>query len=272
MALGLFHSLFLGFIQGLTEFLPVSSSGHLVLFQRFFGLEEPELFFDICLHLGTLGAVCFFFRRDIAALGQAILAAVACRGKLGDLSPEERSELAMVGLILAGSVPTAVLGVIIKEHSHVIFSSLLVVGGMLCITALLLSATALIPMEGDRKITLPKALLIGLIQGMAVLPGLSRSGSTIALALFMGGSRERAARFSFLLSIPAIVGASLLAILDISSTVLPPWWVILSGTAMAAVTGYLALRFLVYIVGRGKLHVFAPYCLVVGVAALVVGW
>lgn len=250
----------------------MSSSGHLVLFQRFFGLEEPELFFDICLHVGTLGAVCLFFRRDIAALGQAILAAVSCRGKVATMSPEERSELSMVGLILAGSLPTAVLGIIIKGYSQSIFSSLVLVGCMLCFTSLLLSATALIPQGQDRKITLPKALLIGLIQGMAVMPGLSRSGSTIALALFMGGSRERAARFSFLLSIPAIVGASVLAILDIGSASLPPWWVVASGTAVSAVTGYLALRFLVYIVGRGKLHVFAPYCLVVGVAALVVGW
>jgi len=262
----------LGFIQGLSEFLPVSSSGHLVLFQRFFGLKEPELFFDICLHVGTLGAVCLFFRRDIAALGHAIRAAIVCRGKVASLSPTERSDLAMVGLILAGSLPTAVCGLIIKGYSQTIFSSLFLVGGMLCLTSVLLFATAFIPQGQDQRITLPKALLIGMVQGMAVMPGLSRSGATIALALFLGGSRQRAARFSFLLSIPAIVGASLLAILDISSAAMPPWGVIAAGTAVSAVTGYLALRFLVYIVGRGKLHLFAPYCLVVGVAVLVAGW
>jgi len=270
--LGLFHSIFLGFIQGLTEFLPVSSSGHLVLFQRFFGLHEPELFFDICLHVGTLGAVCLFFRRDIVALVKAVLALLASGGKVNSLSVEVQEELTMVGMILAGSVPTAIIGVVIKGFSETVFSSLALVGAMLCVTAGLLVATAMVPQDRDQKITLPKALFIGLIQGMAVFPGLSRSGSTIALALFFGVSRERAARFSFLLSIPAIVGASLLAILDLSKETLPSWGLIAAGTAVSAVTGYLALRFLVYIVGRGKLHFFAPYCLILGLAALVAGW
>jgi undecaprenyl-diphosphatase len=272
MVLGLFHALFLGFIQGLTEFLPVSSSGHLVLFQRFFGLLEPELFFDICLHVGTLGAVCLFFRRDIAALIKAVLALLACKGKAASLPPETQEELAMVGMILAGTVPTGVLGLVIKGFSATVFSSLPLVGAMLCVTAGLLLATAWVPGGRDQKITLPKALLIGLIQGVAVLPGLSRSGSTIVLALFLGMSRERAARFSFLLSIPAIAGASLLAVLDLSGGAVPPWGMIAAGTAVSAVTGYLALRFLVYIVGRGKLHFFAPYCLLLGLVALVVGW
>ncbi|WP_300669398.1 undecaprenyl-diphosphate phosphatase [Desulfoluna sp.] len=270
--LGLLHSLFLGFIQGLTEFLPVSSSGHLVLFQRFFGLHEPELFFDICLHVGTLGAVCLFFRRDIAGLVKATLAWIACRGQVASMSPAQREDLILVGLILAGSVPTAILGLVIKEFSQMIFASLALVGVMLCLTAGLLAATALIPQGRDQKLTLPKALLIGLIQGVAVLPGLSRSGSTIVLALFLGVSRERAARFSFLLSIPAIVGASLLSLLDISAVSGPGWGVIAAGTAVSAVTGYLALRLLVYIVGQGKLHFFAPYCLIVGLIALAVGW
>ena len=268
----LIHSIVLGFIQGLTEFLPVSSSAHLVLFQRLFGLSEPELFFDICLHVGTLGAVCIFFRKEIASLCLAVLSWGAAGGKTAALDPETREELAMVGMILVGSVPTAVLGIIIKQFSQEIFSSLVVVGVMLCLTAGLLLTTTLTNQGARKKVTFPLALLIGFVQGIAVLPGLSRSGSTIALALFFGVSRERAARFSFLLSIPAIVGASLLALFDISGGPIPPWGLIAVGTAFSAVTGYLSLRFLVYIVGRGKLHVFAPYCFVVGVVALVVGW
>ncbi len=178
----------------------------------------------------------------------------------------------MVGLILIGSVPTAIIGLVIKGFSDTIFSSLFLVGGMLCLTAGLLLATLLIPREGTRKITLPLALLIGLIQGMAVLPGLSRSGSTITLALFFGVSRARAARFSFLLSIPAIVGASFLELLDISGGALPSWGIIAAGTLISALTGYLALRFLVYIVGQGKLHLFAPYCLILGIITLIIGW
>ena len=265
------HSLFLGFIQGLTEFLPVSSSGHLVIFQRLFGLDQPELFFDICLHVGTLGAVCLFFRKDILGLIQAIIAWVTCRGKTKSLPLDTRENLSMVVLILAGSVPTAILGLVIKGFSETIFASLPLVGVMLCLTAGLLLATLWAPKEGTQKITLPLALLIGLIQGVAVLPGLSRSGSTITLALFFGVSRDRAARFSFLLSIPAIVGASFLELLDISTAAPIPWGVIAAGTAISAVTGYMALRFLVYIVGQGKLHLFAPYCLIVGVIAIVVG-
>lgn len=174
-------------------------------------------------------------------------------------------------MILAGSLPTALIGLVLKGFSETIFSSLALVGGMLCLTAGLLVATALIPQDRDQPLTLPKALLIGVIQGMAVMPGISRSGSTIALALFFGISRERAARFSFLLSIPAIVGACLLALMDLSAEARPDWGLIAAGTAVSAVTGYLALRFLVYIVGRGKLHLFAPYCLILGLCAMVAG-
>lgn len=268
----LFQSLFLGFVQGLTEFLPVSSSGHLVLFQHLFGLREPELLFDLCLHVGTLGAVCLFFRRDIVALVKAVLALVACGGRLSVLSAEVKEELSMVGMILAGSVPTAVLGLMIKGVAETVFSSLFLVGAMLCLTAGLLAATALGPQDRGQRLSLPKALLIGLVQGIAVMPGLSRSGSTIAVALFLGVSRDRAARFSFLLSIPAIVGATLLTALDIAGNALPSVGVIAAGTAVSAVTGYLALRFLVYIVGRGKLHLFAPYCFLLGLGALLAGW
>jgi undecaprenyl-diphosphatase len=262
----------LGVLQGLTEFLPVSSSGHLVLGQRFFGLTEPELLFDISLHIGTLLAVVLVFFREIAAILSALVRIPALLAQCGGWRPmlQRNEPVRTAFLIVVGSVPTAVLGLGFHRAADRIFASLPIVGAMLLVTGALLWATRRRSV-GDRTVssmTVKDALIIGLLQGFAILPGISRSGATISAALFLGVERSTAGRFSFLLSLPAIVGALLLEVRGgISSTASGP--TVLLGAVVAAATGALALVALLRIVKSGHLHRFAPYCWALGAAVLV---
>jgi undecaprenyl-diphosphatase len=266
------EAIVLGVIQGLTEFLPVSSSGHLVLFQNLFGLKEPELLFDICLHVGTLAAVMIVFYRDIleilTALVQIPWRMRSAGGfiRLCQIDPAMRMAL----LIVIGSIPTAIIGLLFKEISDRLFGSTLIVGGMLIITGILLWLTRRIR-GGGRPVattTLKDALIIGIVQGLAILPGISRSGSTISTALFLGVDRKVAGRYSFLLSIPAIVGALVLGLdaPELQTTI--PLGTIVAGSVVSALVGWLALVILLRVVDRGQLHRFAPYCWIVGIVTL----
>lgn len=265
----------LGAIQGLTEFLPISSSGHLVLFQKLFGLHEAQLFFDVCLHIGTLIAVVAFFHREIQSLLASMVRflSLGLKRRLTFRRINEDGAMKLAMLIIVGSVPTAVIGLFLKGHADRIFASVFLVGWMLLVTGLLLWATRRLRGEGRGipEFTISMALLIGFVQGVAILPGISRSGSTIAVALFLGLNRPTAARYSFLLSIPAILGALLLSLRDLSGAAAftPP---VLIGAATACVVGYLALALLVYIVNRGRMHLFAPYCWLAGLTALFFGY
>ncbi|MBT3312324.1 MAG: undecaprenyl-diphosphate phosphatase [Desulfobacterales bacterium] len=278
-----FQSVMLGVIQGLTEFLPVSSSGHLVLFQRLFGLKEPELLFDVCLHIGSLVAVIIFFRKDIWAIIVSVIRStglVFSSGiKLQDLYKDPDFKMAV--LIIAGSVPTALIGFFLQKVAERLFSSIILVGFMLIATGIVLFLTGVLiryksKMETKEKdingFLLKDSLIIGIIQGMAIIPGISRSGTTIAIGLFLGLDKETAARYSFLLSIPAIFGAGLLTLKDLPAEGGNPIGVILTGTLVSCIVGYFALKFLVYIVKQGNLYLFAPYCWIVGLITLFVGW
>lgn len=273
------QAVILGVVQGLTEFLPVSSSGHLVLGQHLFGIQEADLLFDVSVHLATLGAVCLFFRREIAGLLRAcprLLRVLFRPAALKDLAASD-PEARMVLFILAGSVPTGLIGLPLSKFSDTLFSSVPLAGVCLLITAGLLWTTRRAGHgDGDagpeapvHDLTLFRALVIGTVQGIAILPGISRSGSTIVAGLFLGLSREMAARFSFLLCIPAILGAQILGMRHVSLSAIPA--PVFLGMASAAVTGYAALTLLVYIVNRGRLFVFAPYCAAVGLLAVGLG-
>jgi undecaprenyl-diphosphatase len=267
-----FQAIALGIVQGLTEFLPVSSSGHLVLLQHWFGLREPELAFDISVHVGTLAAVVLFFRRDIGAIVAALFGFLrrlsAGRATWSEITVED--DLRMAWLIAAASVPTALIGIGFHEIADRLFGSVALVGLALLVTCLLLVATrrAAVRRHTMAEFSLAAALTIGVIQGVAIIPGISRSGATIALGLILGLSRDTAARFSFLLSIPAICGAALIGAGELASGGGPPPATVALGTAVSALVGYAALWMLVYIVRRGRLHLFAPYCALVGILAL----
>lgn len=255
-----FQALWLGVIQGLTEFLPVSSSGHLVLAQKLLGLQEPELLFDVSVHVGTLLAVVIYFWPDLWSMARGLWAR----------DQEGRQGRRLLWLVVAGSVPTALLGLFLKDWFEAMFASTAAVGVALLITGGLLLATRWVP-RGDRGLERTgtgRALLVGLAQGLAITPGISRSGSTISVGLMLGLERRLAAHFSFVLSVPAIMGALLLQLLHLDATRQVNLAPLLVGAAASAVTGYLALRFLLRVVQRGKLHLFAPYCLLLGIAAL----
>lgn len=273
--MGPFEAILLGAIQGLTEFLPISSSGHLVLFQHLLGFRQPEILFDVCLHVGTLTAVCVVFFKEIVHILTTVLRLPAKSRAAGGLKNLYRTDEAfrIAALICIGSVPTAALGLAFHQFAERIFTSVALVGFMLLVTGCLLWFTRAAPGQGRPvlRMTAKDALLVGLAQGMAILPGISRSGATISAALYAGVDRHTAGRYSFLLSIPAILGALVLeADASISQTTIPAGIMLLGASAAAAV-GYAALRILLFVVHRGKIYRFAPYCWLAGAAALLIG-
>jgi undecaprenyl-diphosphatase len=266
----------LGIIQGLTEFLPVSSSGHLVIIQHLFGLKGPELFFDICVHIGTLLAVIIVFRQEIRelmrSLGHLVWLIFVEDAHFENLF--ENSEFKMLLLVFFGFFPTALLGVVFHEIGPQLFSSVVIVGLMLIITGGLLWLTRRVKQEGGglESFSIRTALIIGLVQGLAIMPGISRSGSTIALGLFLGLNRELSARYSFMLAIPAILGAGILSLHGLAADPNVDYKIALIGAAVSFVVGYFALMSLLQLVKKAKLYLFAPYCWAMGIAALFLSW
>ena len=266
----------LGIIQGITEFLPVSSSGHLVIFQHLFGLKEPELFFDISVHMGTLVAVIIFFRKEIQTIAVSLVRFSSLYFKkdvsFSYIYEDPNTKLAF--LIVIGSIPTAILGLLFHRVADQLFSSAFIAGFMLIVTGCFLWSTRWIKKKSGNidHFSIKAALTIGLVQGIAIMPGISRSGSTITAGLFLGLNRETAARYSFLLSIPAILGAEVLTLKDLSAHALFLDKVTLLGAVSSCIVGYCALKLLVYIVKQGRLHIFAPYCWIAGIMAVILGW
>ncbi len=268
----IYKAVILGILQGFAEFLPVSSSGHLVLFQNFFGITQPALAFDISLHMGTLAAVTVIFFNDIKAMIISIAKLAGNIRKQKSLKNliEKDKNLSLAVMIIAGSVPTALIGLVIQKYSTVFFSSVPLVGFMLIVTGCFLWSTKRFKYDnaGTKDINTKQSLFIGLCQGIAVIPGISRSGSTITAGLFSGIDRETAAKFSFLLSIPAILGAELLSLKDCLSTGFSIDPATLYGTLTAFVVGLVSLKILLKIVRTGRLYYFAPYCFFAGVTAI----
>jgi len=272
----LMQAIILGVVQGLTEFFPVSSSGHLVIFQQMMGLKEPLLMFDISVHMGTLAAIFLFFFNDISRIINSFIRSVSCRlnGQSGILSSVEISDTRMAWMLVAGSLPTAVLGFGLNMISEVLYSSLFIVGVSLLVTGGILLGTRWMKQKNGlgSDLTLKQALLIGTVQGLAVIPGISRSGSTISVALFLGVNHEIAIRYSFLLSIPAILGALILQLFtdspgdgNVSLSILAV------GLVTSLIVGYAALSLLVKMVQKGYLYFFTPYCILLGVIVLIAG-
>ncbi len=253
-------AIFLGALQGLTEFLPVSSSGHLVLFQQFLEIGADHVLFDLVLHVGTLVPVLWFYRADVA---QLILDPIRGEGPFLD-----RPGVHMLGLLVAASVPTAIIGLAFEDLFEQLFATPAALTVTFAITGCLLWASGRFDRsERQRPLTIGLALILGLAQGFAITPGISRSGTTIAVALMLGLPREVAARFSFLMSVPAILGAVLLKLKDADTAGLDPVQLGLGGIT-ALVTGYLALVLLVKLVLAGR---FSTFCWYAWGAAIVAG-
>ncbi|MBW2023253.1 MAG: undecaprenyl-diphosphate phosphatase [Deltaproteobacteria bacterium] len=259
----------LGFIQGLTEFLPISSSGHLVIFQNLLGFAEPQLLLDVTLHVGTLLAVVVYFKEDIFKITRQVLAIVISRIDSSHGTKPDNQDKLILWIIIA-SIPTALIGFFFKGPLERLFTSVSVVGVMLLVTGIIIGITYFIPSRYTSRmnIDLITALLIGTAQGLAIIPGISRSGATIACGLLCGLDRELAGRFSFLVAIPAIIGALLLQLHQQSLTS-APLTSLTVGFMVSATVGFLCLKILMTMVKKGHLAYFAPYCFIAGAMALV---
>ena len=254
----MFESILLGILQGLTEFLPVSSSGHLVLAQDVLkGFHGPAAAFDVLLHGGTLAAVFIYFRKDLLELVRGI-------------GHPREGGWKLPLLLVAGSLPAGVVGVFLADAIEPLFSAPRVASlGLLVTAAILVVAVkggsgGRLSMEG---LTLLRVFVIGAAQAMAIVPGISRSGATIAAGMLLGLSGSEAARFSFLLSIPAVAGALLLESPALAQAGSPASY--LAGALAAALTGWAAIALLMRLLDRERLFPFAVYCLALGVLSLV---
>ena len=267
--MSLFQAVVLGIVQGLTEFVPVSSSAHLVLVPWLLGWRfDPQaaFVFDVLVQLGTLVAVILYFWNDLVTLARAVVRDVFRREPLA--SPESR----LAWQIVLATVPAAVAGVLFKKVVAQAFDSPLLTSLCLLGTAALLLTAERFgrPTRGLTGLRFLDALWIGLAQVVSLLPGISRSGSTISAGMLRGLQRREAARFSFLMSIPVMLGAGLIAGLDLarlpglSAAIVP----IVVGALVAALTGYLAIRWLLAFLARRPLTVFAVYCAVVGLGGV----
>ncbi|GHU73141.1 undecaprenyl-diphosphatase 3 [Spirochaetia bacterium] len=265
--MSLFEAILLGLIQGITEFLPVSSSGHLVLFQKILGISEPALFFDTMVHVGTLAAVFVVLWKDIRDILRRII------------QP-------LTGYLILATLPAVIIALVCKDQIEAAFASGSFLGFAFLITAALLTCSELLSrragaagLKGKDEIRWPDALIIGILQGVAIIPGVSRSGATLSGALSRKLNRDFAARFSFLLSIPAILGALVLQVKDLLDPAegiaesaagsgigaLP----IIAGTLVAAVVGFFSVRLMLKIVRERSLLGFALYTGILGVLVLI---
>lgn len=266
-----FVAIVLGIVQGLTEFLPISSSGHLVIFQELFGmndLEESHLLFDTLLHFGTLLSIFLVYNKDMYYLIKEFFGILTDISK-GEVNIHASPYRKMIMLLITATIPTVIIGLLFKDMFDLMFKSIRVVGFTLLFTGFLLSiSNKLISGSKDEaNAKYSNAFIIGLFQGMAIMPGISRSGSTIVAGLLNGFKKEFAVKFSFLISIPAILGAAVLQIPDllrqgIDSTIIFPY---IAGTLAAAITGFIAIKFLINLLNKGKFYLFSYYCWGVGV-------
>lgn len=254
-----FQALFLALIQGLTEFLPISSSGHLVFFQKLFRLSSPPISFDIWLHFGTLGSILFFFRTEIKMLVQ-----------------NWREHRKTWELLFWGSVPVAIFGYFFNRQIENVFDSLAVVGvAWILFGILLLSVWKTSRFQATKKSFLQTrwidGIFIGFFQALALFPGISRSGSTITAGLWRRFSQEQAFEFSFLLAIPAILGAVVLELNEIVLGEISFFEDILA-MLVAGIVGYFSLLFLQKALRSDKFYLFGFYCLAIGLVSLLVGF
>ena len=277
MTLSLLEAIFMGFVQGVAEFLPISSSGHLTLLQHFFKMEEVDNLFNILLHFATLIAVCVVYRKDIAEMIVEFFKGVGSlfggHGSRESRPPEARR---LVMMVIVGTLPLFVVlpleGLVegLGNYPAAVSVMLLVTG---CI--LFFSDRVGDGRKTARTATVKDALLVGIAQGVATIPGISRSGSTISAGLLLGFNREFAVRYSFLLSLPAVLGATLLKVVrafgdqGIDTSLLPMY---IAGMVVAGVVGYFSIQLVRLLANKGKFGNFAYYCWIVGIVSLIAGF
>lgn len=270
--MSLFQAIILGIFQGVAEFLPISSSGHLAVLQALFGIKEGNLFFTQMLHLGTLVSIIIVYFDDIYKMIVEFFTLIfdLLKGKkIKKLTMHQKLAL----FIIIASVPTAVIGLVFEDFFESMFTSILPIGIAFIVTGVLLWV---IEKNNSKKKNISKmtpqdALFIGFVQGAAILPGISRSGSTIVAGLFRGLDKSLATRFSFLIAIPATFGAALLGIIDVikADTAIIIDFPLIVGVTLSAIVGIISIKFLVKILNKNKLHYFSYYLWVVGAITII---
>ncbi|MGD9807384.1 MAG: undecaprenyl-diphosphate phosphatase [Deferribacterales bacterium] len=256
-------AILLGIIQGLTEFLPVSSSGHLVLAQSLMkDFQQPGMLFDTLLHGATLGAVVVYFRRRIIEL---VLTPMGLLSNDYKIIYFENKRF-WWGIIVA-TIPTGIIGLALESRVEGVFSTPAFVGYFLIVTSLMLLISD--RYKGGGQVTGITAFIIGIVQGLAVIPGISRAGATTATGLWLGIKREEMAEFTFLMSIPAIVGAIILQSKHMSAVPAGEMTAYIAGMIAAFISGFFAIGFMVYFIKRANLKAFALYCLIAGITAII---
>jgi undecaprenyl-diphosphatase len=264
--IGTWEAILLGLVQGLTEFLPVSSSGHLVLAQKLLGTRQAnDLTFEVMVHFGTALSILTVFRRQVWAL--ALSPFLSLRDRKGS------AELTQAGYLLLATVPAGLAGLLFKDAIEAAFLSVPRVSAALIVTGGILWCTRYLS-EGERALDAPRSFAVGLAQALAILPGISRSGSTTCVALYLGVPREQAAAFSMLMAIPVILGATALQLRKLMSGPLPTdtWAPLLAGTVVAYASGCVAILAFLAAVRRGRLDLFGVYCTLAGTIGLVASW
>jgi len=273
------HGILLGLVQGLTEFLPVSSSAHLVAAQRLLDVQPPGVLLEVALHAGTLAAILLVLWREVATLardglrGTLLYARGAGRAAVAEKAPLFGTAAA----VLVGTVPAALAGLLAEGAISRLFDSVTVAGAFLCCTGAMLLVSRWVPAGTAERVSVGRGLVIGLAQAAALLPGISRSGATIVAGRMTGLDRRTAGRFSFLLAVPALAGAAtweLIRALPVEPADGEPLirtGALATGVLVSALVGAIALLVLLRIIERGRLHWFAAYCLPAGVAMMLTG-
>lgn len=247
----------LGIIQGLTEFLPVSSSGHLVIFQDILGVSQPGITFEVMVHFGTLLSVIWVFGADIIRIVANFF--------------RDKQERHFAMMLILGTIPTGLMGLLLNDFFKLFYDSAIITGFMLLITGgILFTLSYLKPgRKNEKTITALDALIVSIAQGLAIIPGISRSGSTITSALWRGMDRETAVRFSFLVTIPVILGATVLELKDMSAGGFAGMTSgVIYGMLAAFVAGIFAIKIFIKLLESGRFHYFAYYCWFAGSAII----
>lgn len=271
----IFESLFLGIIQGLTEYLPISSSGHLTLGSHFVGITDPEtiLPYTVLLHVATVLSTIVVLHKEVFWIFKGLFKITPAPENASfteRLNDQQRYALA----IIVSMIPVGIVGLFFKDYVEAAFEGLFIVGACLLLTAVLLAFSYYAKPRQKKEISLKDAFIIGIGQAFAVLPGLSRSGTTIATGLLLGNNKSNMAQFSFLMVIPPILGEALLEILEMTKIGISETFggisptILIVGFLAAFISGCIACKWMISIVRRGKLIYFAYYCLVAGIAAI----
>lgn len=253
----IWESILLGFVQGATEFLPVSSSGHLVITQALLGLDLPGILFEVTVHVATLVSILLVYRSRVTEL------------TVGAVRRDPES-WRYIGLIVLATIPAGVLGVLAKDRIEALFDDPYTPGIALLVTGVVLwTSRAALERSREENPTAAMAILIGCAQAFALVPGISRSGMTVVAALWLGMEAREAAAFSFLMAVPAVGGAAVLQIADLGGSEMLPATILWAGAIAAGITGVLAIRTFVAMLARRSFHFFAPYCWLVGAGYLI---